>query len=63
MKYELRNVIKGKIKVRHGAAIQAATSFLRGSEKTSDLVKKQKHYKKQEAEVLKEFITQHSQFE
>jgi hypothetical protein len=58
MKDELRHVISGKSQVRHGTTIQATASFLKRSSGTSKMVKSQKHYKKQETESLKIFITQ-----
>jgi Serine/Threonine/Tyrosine Kinase found in polyvalent proteins len=58
MKDELRHVISGKSQVRDGTTIQATASFLKRSSGTSKMVKSQKHYKKQETESLKIFITQ-----
>lgn len=57
VKNDLRDVISGKSKVRNGAAVQAITRFLRGSQVSSEVAKRQKHFKKQETEVLREFIT------
>ena len=60
MKDELRNVISGKSKVRNGAVIQTISRYLKGSVGTSEVVKNQKHFKKQETEVLKDFITKNN---
>ncbi|MFY9309460.1 MAG: hypothetical protein WAQ28_10480 [Bacteroidia bacterium] len=57
MKHELQRVISGKSEVRHGAAIQAAASYLKRSQGASKLVKNSKLYKKQETEVLKAYIS------
>lgn len=56
MKYELQSVISGKSKVRHGTNIQAATCYLKGSARASEVAKESKFFKKQETEVLVEFI-------
>jgi len=56
MKHELQGIISGKSSVRHGAVISAAANYLKGSERTSTLAKKDKHYKKQETAILKAFI-------
>jgi hypothetical protein len=56
MKHELQSIISGKSEVRHGAVIQAATCYLKGSERTSQMAKNSKFFKKQETEVLVEFI-------
>ncbi len=60
MKNELQSVISGKSKVRHGAAIQAAASYLKRSQRTSTLAKDSKRYKKQETEALKDYITKNN---
>jgi len=56
MKHELQSIISGKSQVRNGAAIQAAASYLKRSQRTSKLAKESKLYKKQETEVLKDYI-------
>ena len=57
MKHELQSIISGKSEVRHGAIIQAATRYLKGSERAGQMVKESKFFKKQETEILVEFIT------
>ena len=56
MKHELQSIISGKSEVRNGAVIQAATSYLKGSERAGKMVKDSKQLKKQETEVLAEYI-------
>jgi transcriptional regulator of NAD metabolism len=56
MKNELRNIISGTSKVSNGAIIQTISSYLKRSAGTSEMAKIQKHFKKQETEVLKNFI-------
>ena len=60
MKHELQSIISGKSEVRYGANIQAAACYLKGSERTSQVAKESKFYKKQETEVLIEFITENN---
>jgi len=55
---ELQDIISGKKQVRHGAIIQAAASYLRRSTQTGNLAKQDKHFKKQEEEALRKFITE-----
>lgn len=59
MKHELQDVISGKGEVRHGANIQATAGYLKRSQGASQVAKGSKLYKKQEAEVLKQYITDH----
>ncbi len=56
MKHELQRIISGKSQVRNGAIIQATACYLKRSQGTSQLAKDSKRYKKQEAEILKEYI-------
>jgi hypothetical protein len=56
LRHELFNIISGKSKVSNGAIIQTITDYLRESEKTSGIVKTEKHFKKQETKRLEEFI-------
>lgn len=56
MKHELQRIISGEGQVRNGAVIQAIASYLKRSQRTSALAKKSKLYKKQETEVLKDYI-------
>jgi hypothetical protein len=60
MKHELQRIISGKSTVRNGAAIQAATRYLKGSQGTSKLAKDSKLYKQQETEVLKAYISKNN---
>jgi serine/threonin/tyrosin kinase-like protein len=60
VKDELRNIISGKSKVRDGAVIQATTRYLKRSAETSQVAKEEKHYKKKETTVLKEFVTKNN---
>ena len=60
MKHELQRVISGESQVRNGAIIQATASYLNRSQKASGLAKDAKHYKKQEAEVLKDYISKNN---
>jgi hypothetical protein len=55
---ELQDIISGKKQVRHGAIIQSAASYLRRSTQTGNLAKQDKHFKKQEEEALRKFITE-----
>ncbi len=58
MKHELQRIISGKSPVRDGAVIQAVACYLARSQGTSKLAKESKLYKKQETEVLKDYISQ-----
>lgn len=58
MKDELRNVISGKSEVRNGTAIQATACYLKNSQRTSEVAKNSKLYKKQEEEVLRIYISE-----
>ncbi|MHB8260797.1 MAG: putative polyvalent protein kinase domain-containing protein [Bacteroidia bacterium] len=60
MKHELRNVISGTSKVRNGAVIQSAASYLKRSTQAGEVVKESKHFKNQEAAFLKEYVTQNN---
>jgi hypothetical protein len=57
MKYELQNVISGKSEVIYGNAIQAVASYLKRSTGASKLVKESECFRKQETEILIEYIT------
>jgi len=59
MKHELQDVISGKGEVRHGANIQATAGYLKRSQAASQVAKDSKFYKKQETEVLKQYIIEH----
>ncbi len=60
MKDELRNIISGKSKVRSGIIIQAIASYLKRSSGASEVAKNEKHFKKQETKILKEFVTENN---
>ena len=60
MKYELQRIISGESQVRNGAVIQATAYYLKRSQRTSELAKESKLYKKQETEVLKDYITKNN---
>ena len=60
MKYELQRIISGESQVRNGAVIQATAYYLKGSQRTSELAKESKLYKRQETEVLKDYITKNN---
>ncbi len=57
LKNELHNILSGKSQVRFGGAIQATTSYLNNGEEASGIFKKEKHFKKQEAESLEHYIS------
>ncbi len=57
IKHELQNIISGKNKVGHGAIIQTAACYLRGSPQAGKMVEKTKHYKNQETQILKKLIS------
>jgi hypothetical protein len=57
MKYELQNVISGKGEVIYGNLIQTVASYLKRSTTTSELVKESEFFRKQETEILIEYIT------
>ena len=56
MKYELQLIISGKSEVRFGTIIQAASSYLKRSQGSSQVAQEFKLVKKQEAEILAKFI-------
>ena len=56
MKYELQTIICGTGKVGYGDTIQAAASYLRGSERTSTPSKGAKHFKSEETARLSEWV-------
>jgi hypothetical protein len=60
MKHELQSIISGKSEVRNGAVIQATACYLKGSQRSSELAKGEKLYKKQEAKVLKDYISKNN---
>jgi hypothetical protein len=60
MKYELQRIISGESQVKHGAIIQTIANYLSRSQSSSGLVKEFKYFKKQEAEILEQFITKNN---
>ena len=60
MKYELQRIISGESKVKYGAIIQTITHYLSRSQSSSSVVKEFKHFKKQETEILKQFVTKNN---
>ena len=60
MKYELQLVISAKSTVKYGENIQAATCYLKRSERASSMAQDFKHFKKQETEILKVFINENN---
>jgi hypothetical protein len=59
IKNELQNLFSGKGKVRFGATIQAVTNYLEKGAQTSGKIEDSKLVKKQEAEKLEAFISEH----
>ncbi len=57
IKNELHNVLSGKSKIRFGTIIQAISSYLDNSAKTSRIFEIDKHFKKEEAERLTHYIS------
>jgi Serine/Threonine/Tyrosine Kinase found in polyvalent proteins len=57
MKDELQNVISGKGEVIYGNFIQTIASYLKRSTRASELVKESEFFRKQETEILIEYIT------
>ena len=60
MKDELHNILSGKSEIRHGAIIQAVSSYLRKSSQTSTTAKDSKYFKKQETESLEKYIAENN---
>ena len=56
IKHELQNIIRGNAKVRNGEIIQSVANYLGGKKKTISEIEKTKFLKKQETQVLEEFI-------
>ncbi len=60
MKYELQLIISGESQVKYGAIIQTIANYLSRSQSASSLVKEFKHFKKQETEILEQYITKNN---
>ncbi len=58
LKDELHNVLSGKSKIRFGTVIQAISSYLENGTQTSATAGNEKHYKKEEAKRLIEYISE-----
>lgn len=58
LKNELYHVLSGKSEVRFGTIIQTIACYLNNGEKTSAAIENEKHFKKQEAKRLEDFITE-----
>jgi len=56
LKNELQNIISGNEQVRFGKNIQATLTYLRTKKKTISGIEKTKFFKKQETELLIEYI-------
>lgn len=60
IKDELHNVLSGKSQIRFGTTIQAIACYLDNGEKTSATIEIDKHFKKQETERLKDYISKNN---
>lgn len=60
MNDEIQHILSGKSQVKHGDFIQTIISFLRRSERTSNLVKEDKYFKEKETKSLIEFIQENN---
>ena len=58
LKNELHNVLSGKSQIRFGAVIQTIASYLNDGAQTSATIEDEKHYKKQEAKRLEDYISE-----
>ena len=60
IKNELQDIISGNGKVKHGSPIQAINFYLRREKKANSNVEKAKFIKKQETEILLNYIEQNN---
>jgi hypothetical protein len=60
MKHELQNIISGKSQVKHGANIQAITSYLKDGTRTGTLAEKGINFKRQEESLIEQFSSENS---
>ena len=60
LKYELHNVLSGKSQIRVGTIIQTIASYLNDGEKSGTSAENEKHFKKQEAKKLEDYITKNN---
>ena len=58
LKNELHNILSGKSEVRFGTVIQAISCYLNNGSQTSSTVEDEKSFKKQEAKILEDYITE-----
>lgn len=58
LKNELHNIISGKSQIRTGTIIQTIACYLNDGEKTSTTSSDEKHFKKQEAKKLEDYIAE-----
>lgn len=56
LKDELHNVLSGKSEIRFGAIIQTIAGYLNNGSQTGSTIEIEKHYKKQEAKILEDYI-------
>jgi len=56
MRDDIQYILSGKSQVKHHHLIQAACSYLKGSQGTSSMVKDQQLYKEEETKRLVQFI-------
>ena len=56
MNNEIQRIISGKSQVRYGTNIQTVIGYLTSSKKSGALDKKDKHFKREETEKLKQYI-------
>lgn len=56
LKNELHNVLSGKNQIRFGAIIQSVACYLNNGAQASSTIEIEKHYKKQEAKKLEDYI-------
>ena len=56
MNDEVQFILSGKSPVKYGTIIQAIISYLDSSQGTSEMVERDKHFKKEETKRLKDYI-------
>ena len=55
MRDDIQHILSGKSQVKHHHLIQAACSYLKGSQGTSSMVKDQQQFKEEETKSLVQF--------
>ncbi len=60
LKNELHNVLSGKSQIRFGTIIQTIASYLNDGEESGKSAEIEKHFKKQEAKKLEDYITKNN---